>query len=170
MVTNYNIDTSAELQKAIKIQPNVDGSITNVIPTIQPVVDVNPFKIKALNEPAEIITGTRTASGGSNIVTTSATRDFYIIAIAFQMVKDAACDVATTTIGVDGVINGATTRLCSVASLTLTAQSVTEYFYFSHPIKVDRNSLLQHSANTYTAGSMIRVATIYGFFDDSTLG
>jgi len=107
------------------------------------------------------------SSGNISLYTTPTDKDFYLTGILLSIVKDATCDVATGTININTVINGATRRVADIAVLTTTAQSQSVVVSFPFPLKVDRNVAFTISG-TFTVGNMSRTGVLQGYTEEAT--
>lgn len=154
-----------EIQQATKT-PTMLGVPRTIGNTIIPVIEVNPKVVKT----GAVKTGYRTTSGGVTMLTTPAAQDLYVTDVSFSIIKDAACDLATGPIQITGTINAGQVSLIEIAGITLTAQSNTQQVHFSHPIKMDRNTSISITNQTYTAGVMIRTCTLSYFVDECSNG
>lgn len=146
----------------LRLNPSID-TIPNVVnPTIQPVFEV---KKKYCNVQRR---GSRATTGSSTIFITPSDKDFYLVAASIHLIKDVTCDLATGQIGINTVLDGTTNQCVSVATLTLTAQSVESSLSFNPPIKVDRNTALGFTT-TFTAGACSTSATIAGYTEETAV-
>lgn len=112
--------------------------------------------------------GGRATTGGGTIATTPADKDTYLVGLHFSFSKNAACDIASGNIRVTAVIDGLTVNIASFAVLTLTAEQGSDYFPFTVPIKIDRNTTISFAADSYTAGLMSRSASVHGYTVETT--
>ena len=152
-ISNWIIDE-------LRLNPVSDAIPKQVVPSIQPVFEVNR---NVANFQATI---TKATTGTGSIATTSSTVDTYITQVTYSITKDATCDQATGTLAVNGVIGGTTTPLIRLSVLTLTAQDKTASASFDPPVKLDRNSLI--SANlSFTAGALVETASIHGYTQET---
>lgn len=109
-----------------------------------------------------------TSSGSGTIYTTPADKDTYITGVIFSFVKNAACDTALGVAAVQTTIDNLSGRhLASLAMDTLTAERDTVSVRFDD-LKIDRNVVVQFSSKTFTAGTMLRVCTIFGYTVETT--
>lgn len=139
-------------------QPNqIDNS------KVIPIIDVTPMTHKKANI---LLENNTTATGGATIYTTPITGDFYITSATFAIMKDAACDVGTGSVGVAIYSNGKQTRILTIPLITLTAQSVQLAQAYKYPLKCDRNTTIALLNNTITAGNFIRSITIQGYYEE----
>lgn len=106
-------------------------------------------------------------TGSSTIYTTPTDKDFYLCNVQFSFSKDAACDVATGSIGIQTTIDGAAQIIIRLPVITLTAQNNTLSFNFVKPLKIDRGVTLILTG-TYTAGVMSRTGNIVGYTEETT--
>lgn len=153
-----NFQVVKETIDALKIDVNAE-----MVPSAVPVIEVGMKKTK--NGISKV--GNRTSSGAGAIYTAINNQDFFITGVIFGLVKDATCDLATSAPAITATQDGVTINLICIPSLTLTAQnSIVSVDLSTHPIKIDRNTAINFSASTFTAGTMIRAATIYGYYDE----
>jgi len=134
------------------------GIENKVVPTL----DVTPVpEIKVVQNASS------SSSATGTIFTTSATKKTYILAIQYNMVKDATCDIATGIASVRTTINGVSGQvLGSVYNLTLTAQNQGYSIVLPYPLLVDKAVAVQFAQATFTAGTFARTATIYYYETD----
>jgi hypothetical protein len=162
-----NSDLFKELKEGARLQ-QLSGKIPDKLASsIVPVMEVNPKLLRRI----DTLQGTMaTATGTMTPFTTpNSNRDFYLSAVHFAFIKDATCDVATGRINLLATIGGVTnTIIVSLPCITLTAQSENAIIEFPTPIKIDRNTSI-NSPITYTAGTMVRTAMVYGYFVDNPL-
>lgn len=114
---------------------------------------------------------------GSNTLTTTGTigatavvtgRDQIITGICVGFVKNAACDVASGSLIVQATIGGAIRNLIQIPVLTLTAERDLVYVDFDD-LKIDTGSQI-NLTGTFTAGSMVRSISVYGYFAETATG
>lgn len=110
-----------------------------------------------------------TSTGSGTIFTSPIDKDTYITGVIFSFVKDAACDTSLGVAAVQTTIDGLSGRhLASLAMASLTAERDTVYVQFLPAVKIDRNAVVQFASKTFTAGTMLRVATIFGYNVETT--
>jgi hypothetical protein len=171
MVTNKNIDTSEEIKYSTKLQPNVEGSITQVSNSIVPVVEVNP----KLTKPVMFASIAQTTTAGVQIlITANPNQDIYITGLTLTLMKDAANDAASSVnrAAIRLTINGSVIDAVRLPFLTSTAMYETIAVTLTHPIKIDRNTnvFVGNSGLTWAAGNLNLTGTAYYYLDESTLG
>lgn len=106
--------------------------------------------------------GVRNTTGTSTVYSTPANKDFYVTSAFLGLVKDATCDAATGRIELTATINGESTAILCIPTLTLTAQSENLSIAFPYPIKIDRGTNITH-ALTFAAGAASFVGGVSGF-------
>ena len=136
-------------------QPNnVDNR--NVIP----IVDITP-------ENREYLTfGTATTlvnATSSTLFTSSALKDTYITSGVVAYINDVTSTATLITLRV--TINGLTSYLVTIPTLTLTVGSGSVSFALPKPIKIDRNTAVTINSNTNVANISVS-ATVHGFTRD----
>jgi hypothetical protein len=141
----------------------VKSLINEPMPKPVPVIEVNP----KLTQSLKLRTLLKSTTGSADIIpTTSNTKQLYIKAVVFNMIKDSTCDVATGNLSLSCTIDGAVKELVLIPVITLTAQSMSVTVCLDNPIKIDTNTAVTFGAQTFTAGVMIRTANIYFYEDD----
>lgn len=111
----------------------------------------------------------RASSGATTLYTTPVDKDFYLIGCYMTMVKDVTCDVASTdgpTLKVN--IDGVSSTLLQLATLTLTAQQSQISINFRYPIKCDRNAAITLTGGTFAAGTLVKTGGIFGYTQETT--
>ena len=165
MVNNNNSDTTKELIEGGKLQV-VQGVPQTIANYIQPVMEVNPKLLRRITVIRDL---TRTTSGAGTIYTTPADREFYLVGYTLSYIKDAACDSATgSQVYIVVYQDGAIRSIGTLAGITLTAQTANITQSFFQPIKVDKNSTILLSGNTFAAGNLIKSASIFGYVVDNS--
>jgi len=155
-ISNNIIDT-------LKLNPITDNIPRAVIPTIQPVFEVNPKVCNVVRHSNLAVTGSGT------IFTTPSDRDFYLNSASLGMIKDATCDVASNSeSSLTVTTEGTARRLLQMPLLTLTAQSENATISYPIPLKLDRNTTITIQSATFSAGSLLRYGAITGFTIDPT--
>ena len=152
-----NSQTIKEIIDALKIDTNIE-----MVPNAVPVVEVNPKIVK----PLLVVSNVRTSSGASTLMTTSGSADTYIKAITFGVTKNVTCDVASGQVALSAYIGGVNTGIINIPILTLTAEYMSITIDLGTGIKIDRNTTITFGNQTFTAGAMIRTATIYYYLDE----
>jgi len=158
MPTNFNRSIFLKANELFNIR---DGNFfSNELPkTITPVVDVkqNTDVVGSLS---------RTTTGTATAYTTPTGVDFFLTGIELGIVKNATCDAGTGSIAVTALANSQTLNLVRLPILDLTAQDSSIYISFDNPIKLDRNTSVSVTG-TYTAGTMVRIVSVYGYTSDT---
>jgi len=126
--------------------------------SIQPVIEVGQNIDEYFIE-----NGASTTTANTVIFTTPANKDFYLTFAVLSLAKDNVSDNVISY--VQAVINGITTRIISIGSLTTTEIHQTIGIGF-HPIKLDRNSAITVVGST-TGGVIRKDASIMGFSVDT---
>ena len=116
---------------------------------------------------SSFIISSQSASTGTltlTMPTVDSRSEIYITGADFDMVKDATCDIATSTIGLGCTPDsqGIAKTLLGISVLTLTAQQQHAHVDFAYPIRVKNNTNLT-VGTTYSLGLMSRSASVYGF-------
>jgi len=160
MVEVQNSNLINDMSEKTKIS-NVAVLPKNLSNVIVPTIDVG----KNIHKHFAIYTN-KTTTGTAYLGTTSSTKDTYITGLVYSYAKDVNCDVTNVNLGIDGFLNGASTKLIHVSSIPLTAAEGTIAVNFNPPLKVDRNKTLSMSA-TFTAGVLNQGGTAMGFEVDT---
>ena len=156
MVDNQNNEIIERLLQQTK-SPDV-VKLKNISNTIQPIIDVTP-----VNSETVIRQVTRATTGVDIVYSTPTDKDFYLTSAALSYVKDVNCDIATGTIILEGdLFDKRSVNILTLPVITLTAQQGATNITFPIPIKMARNQSIT-LPNTFTAGVLIRCATISGF-------
>jgi len=152
-IKNYFIDI-------LKLNP-IQDSIPDVVRAdIQPVVEIDKPKSNIVK------TATRATSGSTSLYQTPTDRDFYLTGGVLSMSKNVTCDVASGEIAsILIVIDGVSTKFLIIAGQTLTAERADQSMDMTFPIKIDRNTSISLSGGAFTAGALVRTATITGYID-----
>jgi len=104
-----------------------------------------------------------------NITITSAgfTNDWYLTGMYIGLVKDSNCD--TTSVAVSGFISDVSTSsstiIVKLPVITTTAQQITVFVPFEHPIKMSKLQAITMTG-TFGAGIMYRTISVMGYFDE----
>lgn len=151
MVNSQQVKETVE---ALKIDLHTE-KIPNAIPT----VETNPKIVKNIYCTNKIAINATSES----IKVCSATNDTYIVGAFISVNKD----VTSTSIYEDIVatIDGVTTSILKIASISLTPEIQSAYAYFSHPIKVDRGGTIAVRMSTNVANCTV-CGMIYYFVDE----
>lgn len=132
-----------------------------LLPNVVPVMDMTPN----FHRIANIVKSNFSASTGAITIYTTQNekeKDFYLTHVNINLTKDVTCDAASGRIALSVTIGGLAADLCSFSILTLTAQDKSTSIAFQKPIKIDKNTAITF-AGTFTAGAMVRSASIGGF-------
>jgi hypothetical protein len=160
MTQVHNSDVLQSLRDTAQLQLGHDNTPNMLSSQIVPTLEINPT-LTRLND-AEYESSIA-GSGVSTIVTTSTSRDFYCTGVSLSYAKDAACDIASGSLTLTVVLySGVTKTLIRLALLTLTAQYDSLAVTFAKPYRLARGTTILISG-TYTAGSMVRCANVYGY-------
>lgn len=103
-----------------------------------------------------------TSSGDITIYTTPTGKSFYLTSYGLSHMKDATCDVASGSLGLQATIDGVTRVLVNSSSITLTAGSAYRTNTLRFPIKLDAGTAIIMNG-TFTLGVLIRNAFIIGY-------
>jgi len=138
-----------------------EGFPQNLLPNIQPVMDMTP----AFHRTTNLIQqrALNTSSGASTIFTTSTEHDTYITGFSISLVKDATNDTASGAFTLSATVDSVVTILGSLAVLTLAAQDQTLSVTLKHPVKISKGTALTMGSLTYTAGTCSRSMVVYGY-------
>lgn len=134
-----------------------EGRPEKINNNIQPTIDLSPKISEVLFQTSASTSGNMTISG------LDISRDFYITSISFSFIKDEFCDAATANIGLNIQTSGKNI-IFGANILTLTAQDKTMIWNFNYPLKIDRVSSITTTTNSFTVGTMLRSATITGYY------
>jgi hypothetical protein len=134
-----------------------DGYPLNLLPNVQPVIDMTPGLQRKCTVVADGIVS-NTTSG--TVYTTPTSRDFYLVSMQLTVIKDVTSTSTRSRflITVENVLQG----VCSIAGITLTAQTESANMTFNPPIKLTRGSAIQISNDTGTA-NIRACGSIVGF-------
>jgi len=165
MVTNNSSALTKELIEAGKLQVT-EGVPTQIGNVIQPVIDVNPKKLR--NSQICKYGSVSTSGSGTTLYTTPATQDFFITAVCLSLSKDATCDASSGSARISAVIDGLATPIIGLAILTLTAENSSISYSLAQPIKVDRGTAIIFVSNTFTVGNFIRAGGVTGFVSENS--
>ena len=129
--------------------------------SVIPTMDMTP----SFHRKTDLIkSATRTTTGSGTVHSTHAVAETYITGIFLSLVKDVSADTASNDPFVlTAVINGVSTNLARVGVLTLTAQNQSIYIKFANPILVDKGTNMTITGAAFTAGSVAKSGTIYGY-------
>lgn len=160
MAIIYNSDLTKELVAGAAIQQMRDSVPNQIAEKVVPTMEVNPFLLKKTNL---IVNSSKSTTGNGTVYTTLTDRDTYLTGINLHMIKDVTCDTADGTACFVSFVQGGQTKYpVAISGITLTAQNESRVVLFANPVKLDRGSVVQISG-TFTAGKMIRNATIFGY-------
>ena len=154
MVKHYNPSIAEDANRLLNSKAG-DQLGAEVAPIIQPTIELRRY--------SNIVrSGSSTASSSTaSIFTTPSDKDFYLTGATFSLQKDATSDNTSAFLRV--TIDGSTTRnIIQMDTLTTTAVSKDMAVSFPFPIKLDRSTNVIIGA-TYTVGSLVRNATIFGY-------
>jgi len=128
--------------------------------TVIPTLEINS---KALSGPTHTKNGQTLVTGTANALATGTTKDIYLYSLVFSMIKDATCDVPTSSVGIAAYLASTNSyqEIVSISVLTLTAQSQTVVVNFNKPIRLKTNVPLLFSVCNYTAGLMSRTCVAH---------
>lgn len=154
---NFNSKTTDEIRDVSRSQDAINVLPSSFSPTIQFVADVNPKHFRMVTKGVH---GSRATSGDGTVLTTSANRDTYLHAITYGLVKDATCDVASGIANIAATVQGKVIAITGLPVLTTTAQQLVVTLTFKNPVLLDRNTTVLFTGTTYTAGTMVRTATL----------
>lgn len=162
MATNQNSDTTKAIVEALRLSTaNNDIIPSNIVNSIQPVIDVNPASNRRVNI---VRNASSSATGSTTLYTTPANQDFFVTNLYFSFDKTAICDAALVYIGV--TIDGAL-RSFSARTLTLTIEpGQVVSIEFPVPIKVDRNTAIV-LVGDFGAGALTKSGTVVGYTTNS---
>jgi len=147
-------------QDKLKMNPVTDFLPKQVVPSIQPTIEVNRQVCNIVRH------GVQTTTGSITVFTTPSGTDFYLNSVYASFNKDATCDSATGVYTLSTTIEGTARRLLDFPIFTTTAQSNELTLSFPIPLKIDRNVAIAFSG-TFTAGACVRCAGITGFTEEA---
>ena len=110
------------------------------------VANVNPKDLRRINI---VRYANAVNSGSGTIYTTPTDKDFYLCYANLGIIKDATSTSTEESLRI--VIDGATQRLMTIPSITLTAQSQNVFISLNNPIKIDRNTAITINGSSATA-------------------
>lgn len=163
MATIYNSDLTREVRDGAKIQQSRESIPSQLADKIVPVMEVNP---KLLRRARSLASLARSTTGTGTVMTASSNKTTILTGLTAGFIKTATCDVATGDINVYTTIGGASVALLRLPVLTLTAQEQNVSIQFSTPIEIDLGATIVFSG-TFTAGSLVRTAVVYGYEVDN---
>lgn len=158
----YNKKIVNNIIDNLKINPITDIVPKTVLPTIQPVFEVE-------RKVCDIVRGSITTSTSATIFTTSATTDFYLTGVTLGYSKDSLQDTATGRCNVNVFVNGTAREILSLPFVTLTAQNDCFTLELSTPLKVDRNTAISLSRGASTAGTFALAGNIVGYTEETAV-
>ena len=141
------------------LQTAVDKLPVDLVPTIQPVLEVTPVEDIDVISSQSII-----ATGNITLFTTPTDRDFYLTHAALSNQSDATADNTLISLVVT-LATGVGDELIRMDKLTLTAFSNTIALAFPRPIKLKMGSTISFGS-TFGVGASSTSATITGFLVD----
>jgi len=134
-----------------------EGLPQNLLPNVQPVLDMTPrFHRNTICQVSNT-----TASGTATILTAQASKRYLIHGYQASFVKDAACDTANGSVQVNFTQGAIVKGLFAFPVLTLTAERDSSTAMFVSPILCDENTAITFSNQTFTAGNLRRSVVIY---------
>lgn len=142
---------------------NLKGGDTlseEVIDNIQPVIELKPrINIVRVNSATNSTTAT--------VYNTPSDKDFYLTSCQMSV----QCDVTSTATNVATVvtIDGVAGALMQIRKITLTPTTATTAQHYNPPIKLDRNTIIQITAQTNVANITVSSA-ITGYTQETTKG
>jgi hypothetical protein len=154
---NYNQSINQDLNRIFDLKGENSNEIADFI---QPVINIYA-------SPNIIRKGTASNSTSGTIYTTPSDKDFYLTNCAISVTKDATSTSTGSDIQV--TINGVTFQILTLATLTLTAQNMSNSMDFSNPIKIDRGTPIQ-ILNATNVANVRAVGNIVGFTTETTKG
>lgn len=157
----YNSELTNELREGAKIQVGTDGIPSELAEKVIPVMEVNPKLMRRVNFIASGNSGTSAAA--VTVLAADANNDTFITHFIYSLIKDATCDSATGNFQTSITINGVTSALSVVSTITLTAQDKEVSLSLNTPIKIDKNSTVRFTMPTFTAGVCRVALTIAGY-------
>lgn len=167
MAKIYNSDLTKGIAKNAGIQQSAEKVPNELAEKVVPTMETNPAllrKDKVLGN----VSGT--ASGAITVLQAAdnpRNKKTFVTGLYIALIKDAACDVATGTINLPFTLaeTGALKNFY-VPVITLTASHYVITYTFKHPMELQAGTAITFNA-TYTTGTMIRAATIYGYQIDN---
>jgi hypothetical protein len=150
-ILNYVTDT-------LVLNPLSDEIPKNVVPTIQPIFDVNRNITKIMRS------ATSPTTGSTTIYSTPTDKDFYLTGIHLGYTADASAD--NTSVNMTAFIEDGTSAytILRLPKTTLTATTENITFTPLYPLKINRGTVIQIQS-TFTVGSCTRTGSICGFVD-----
>lgn len=149
-----NSQVVREVENAFKIDTRVTST-----PNPIPVIEVGVKSIKNITAASAIASNATSAT----ILTAPADRDLYIVGVSLSVIKDVTGTSTESTIS--ATIEANTVKLISIVGISLTVQSGSDCVSFSHPIKVDKGSIVNVTNTTAVANTRAN-GTVYYFIDD----
>lgn len=149
---HYNNEIVLEGTNLLK--PKGDFVSSEVIPYIQPTIEISPKRTTILRS-----TAVENASSGA-LYTTPTNADFFLTDAFLSLTKDVNATSSYTRLRAS--VNGTTQTILAIAGITLTVQSGNVAITFNPPIKVDRNTGID-VVNTAAVANICVFAGIGGY-------
>lgn len=163
MANNFNDSQNKDLVNTIidrlKMNPVTDNIPRSVIPTIQPVFEIDQKKCTfARNGRASNATST-------TIMTTSSSMDTYLCGGSVSVAKDVSSTSTATNLLVT-LADGTAASIVEIVGITLTAQENCITTNFNPPLKLARNTIVAITNTTATA-NILAGGTIWGYTEEA---
>jgi len=161
MVQIQNADAINAIRDGARLSLS-EGFPTNLLPNIQPVLDMTPHFHKKCNVIKSLLDRNTTATGVT-IYSVPAGRKFYICAISLCGSINATSD--STNAFISATIDGIATVIYQMSKLTLTTTSVantTPSLFYPVPIVVDGGTNVTFTS-AFTVGGQNISAILYGY-------
>lgn len=149
-----NAEPIEDLRKIGRIQ-DTEGTVSNIIQSIQPIIELNP-KFTKFSKTCAVHTSTGTQVGH----TLDSDKDFYLTYLHLSSVTTAAWDGTFIKIR---YFSGSSTITLQFYQPTLTANNFNFYIDFPYPVRLDKGSTLA-TQHTFTAGAQSTNLTFGGFY------
>ena len=115
----------------LRLNPITDAIPKQVIPSIQPVFNVNQKICDVFGT-----NSTSSSNAGVTIFTSASNVDTYITFATIGLAKDATCDSTNGALNLNATINGVTAGLLTIPHVTLVATNTTITASFNPPISL----------------------------------
>ena len=162
MAYNKSGEVVKQISDIVNLQSIELPSAIVINPSIQPTLSTNPFLADVTRYVSQATTGTVSLQ-----IPLLGTKYFYLCGIEYSLVKDVACDVATGNLYFNiYTVELQAVPIAHIPVITATAQALTNTINFPYPIKLGRgaSAFTLNIAGTFTAGTMTRSLTAWGFY------
>lgn len=161
MAKIYNSDCTKGLAQNAGIQISREQVPTELAEKIVPTFETNP---QLLRTGIVRTVNANTTAGTTTLMAADSNRDFYVTGARISYAQTATADVSTANVAISITQDGTGRNLVVVPVITLTATSLTSEVNFGVPIKIDRGTAINFTTSAYTAGTVLRSFSVYGYY------